>query len=64
MTQALSLHLEREISGGSGSSRSPVTIRKRVKAAGFLTPVGCHTWGVTGITIYLAQSPLGCENIR
>ena len=24
--------------GGSGSSRSPVTIRKRAKAAGFLTP--------------------------
>jgi hypothetical protein len=23
------------------------------KAAGFLTPVGCHTWRATGITIYL-----------
>jgi hypothetical protein len=28
-------------------------IRKRAKAAGFLTPVGCHTWRVTGIRIYL-----------
>ena len=26
-------------------------IRKRAKAAGFLTPVGCHTWRATGITI-------------
>ena len=25
-------------------------IRKRAKAAGFLTPVGCHTWRATGIT--------------
>jgi integrase/recombinase XerD len=23
-------------------------IRKRAKAAGFLTPVGCHTWRATG----------------
>ena len=29
------------------------TIRKRARAAGFLTPVGCHTWRATGITIYL-----------
>jgi integrase/recombinase XerD len=28
-------------------------IWKRAKAAGFLTPVGCHTWRATGITIYL-----------
>jgi integrase/recombinase XerD len=28
-------------------------IRKRAKAAGFLTPVGCHTWRATGIMIYL-----------
>jgi integrase/recombinase XerD len=28
-------------------------IRKRARAAGFLTPVGCHTWRATGITIYL-----------
>jgi integrase/recombinase XerD len=28
-------------------------IRKRAKAAGFLPPVGCHTWRATGITIYL-----------
>ena len=28
-------------------------IRKRAKAAGFLTPVGCHTWRATGITIFL-----------
>jgi integrase/recombinase XerD len=28
-------------------------IRKRAKAAGFLTSVGCHTWRATGITIYL-----------
>jgi len=28
-------------------------IRKWAKAAGFLTPVRCHTWRATGITIYL-----------
>jgi len=28
-------------------------IRKRARAAGFLTPVGCHTWRATDITIYL-----------
>jgi integrase/recombinase XerD len=28
-------------------------IRKRAKAAAFLTPVGCHTWRATCITIYL-----------
>jgi integrase/recombinase XerD len=28
-------------------------IRKRAKATGFLTPVGCHSWRATGITIYL-----------
>jgi hypothetical protein len=28
-------------------------IRKRAKAAGFLIPVGRHTWRATGITIYL-----------
>jgi integrase len=28
-------------------------IRKRAKEPGFLTPVGCHTWRATGITIYL-----------
>jgi len=28
-------------------------IRKRAMAAGFLTPVGCHTWRATGITVYL-----------
>jgi site-specific recombinase XerD len=28
-------------------------IRKRARNAGFLTPVGCHTWRATGITIYL-----------
>jgi uncharacterized ParB-like nuclease family protein len=28
-------------------------IRKQAKAAGFLTPVGCHTLRATGITIYL-----------
>ena len=27
-------------------------IRKRAKAAGFLTPVGCHTWRATGITTF------------
>src|ERR1700736_1842812 len=47
-------------------------IRKRAKAAGFLTPVGCHTWGATGITIYLendgrlehAQQMAGHESPR
>ena len=30
-----------------------IAIRKRAKAAAFLTPVGCHTWPATGVTIYL-----------
>jgi integrase len=46
--------------------------RKRAKAAGFLTPVGCHTWRATGITIYLeddgqlehAQQMAGHESPR
>jgi integrase/recombinase XerD len=45
-------------------------IRKRAKNAGFLTPVGCHTWRATGITIYLendgrlehAQQMIGHES--
>ena len=28
-------------------------IRRRAKAEGFLTPVGCHTWRARSITIYL-----------
>ena len=47
-------------------------IRKRAKGAGFLTPVGCHTWRATGITIYLendgrlehAQQMAGHESPR
>ena len=41
-------------------------IRKRAKTAGFLTPVGCHTWRATGITIYLenAQQMAGHESPR
>ena len=47
-------------------------IRKRAKAAGFFTPVGCHTWRATGITIYLendgrlehAQQMAGHESPR
>jgi integrase/recombinase XerD len=47
-------------------------IRKRARAAGFLTPVGCHTWRATGITIYLendgrlehAQQMAGHESPR
>jgi site-specific recombinase XerD len=47
-------------------------IRKRAKAAGFLTPVGCHNWRATGITIYLendgrlehAQQMAGHESPR
>jgi integrase len=46
--------------------------KKRAKAAGFLTPVGCHTWRATGITIYLendgrfehAQQMAGHESPR
>jgi hypothetical protein len=46
--------------------------RKRAKAAGFLTPVGCHTWHATRITIYLendgrlehAQQMAGHESPR
>ena len=45
---------------------------KAAKAAGFLTPVGCHTWRATGITIYLendgrlehAQQMAGHESPR
>ena len=33
-------------------------IRKRAKAAVFLTPVGCHTWRPTSITIYLENDGL------
>jgi integrase/recombinase XerD len=32
---------------------SDLRFRKRAKAAGFLIPVGCHTWRATGSTIYL-----------
>jgi integrase/recombinase XerD len=47
-------------------------VRKRAQAAGFLTPVGCHTWRATGITIYLendgrlehAQQMAGRESPR
>jgi integrase/recombinase XerD len=39
-------------------------IRKRAKAAGLLTPVGCHTWRATGITIYHAQQMAGHESPR
>jgi len=47
-------------------------IWKRGKAADFLTPVGCHTWRATGITIYLendgrlehAQQRAGHESPR
>jgi integrase len=47
-------------------------IRKRANAAGFLSPVGCHTWRPTGITIYLenegrlehAQQMAGHESPR
>jgi hypothetical protein len=47
-------------------------IRKRAKVAGYLTPVGCHTWRATGITIYLendgrlehAQQMAGHESPR
>jgi len=31
-------------------------IRKRAREAGFLTPVGCHTWRATGVTMYLENS--------
>jgi integrase len=47
-------------------------VRKRARNAGFLTPVGCHTWRATGITIYLendgrlehAQQMAGHESPR
>ena len=56
----------------SASTGNPAAIRKRAKAAGFLTPVGCHTWRATGITIYLendgrlerAQQMAGHESPR
>jgi integrase/recombinase XerD len=31
-------------------------IRKRARNAGFLTPVGCHTWRATGVTVYLENA--------
>ena len=47
-------------------------IRKRARNAGFLTPVGCHTWRATGVTVYLenggrlehAQQMAGHESPR
>ena len=55
-----------------GAAVAWAAIRKRAKAAGFLTPVGCHTWRATGITIYLendgrlehAQQMAGHESPR
>jgi hypothetical protein len=35
------------------SYNARAAIRKLAKAAGFLTPVGCHTWLAIRITIYL-----------
>jgi site-specific recombinase XerD len=29
------------------------SVRKRARNAGFLTPVGCHTWRATGVSVYL-----------
>jgi integrase len=40
-------------SAAGAAAAAWAAIRKRAKAAGFLTPVGCHTWRATGITIYL-----------
>jgi site-specific recombinase XerD len=53
-------------------SNAWAAIKRRAKAAGFLTPVGCHTWRATGITIYLendgrlehAQQMAGHESPR
>jgi integrase/recombinase XerD len=47
-------------------------IRKRARSAGFLTPVGCHTWRATGVTVYVenggrlehAQQMAGHESPR
>jgi site-specific recombinase XerD len=53
-------------------SNAWVAIRKRARQAGFLTPVGCHTWRATGVTVYLenggrlehAQQMAGHESPR
>jgi integrase len=47
-------------------------VRRRAKAVGIETPIGCHTWRATGITAYLlnggklevAQSMAGHEPSR
>jgi integrase len=33
-------------------------IRKRTRNTGFLTPIGCHTWRATGVTVYLENRRL------
>jgi integrase len=33
-------------------------IRRRTKDAGIETPIGCHTWRATGITVYLKNGGL------
>jgi hypothetical protein len=43
------LHTESQTISYKETARGP-------KAAGFLTPVGCHTWRATGITIYLENN--------
>ena len=43
---------------GRALNRYNAAIRKRAKAAVFLTPVGCHTWRPTSITIYLESDGL------
>jgi integrase len=58
---------------GNGSDRTGraltryntwAAIRKRAKATGVLTPVGCHTWRATGITIYPWRTTDGSENAQ
>src|ERR1700741_5067567 len=41
--------------GGRALNRhnAGAAVRKRARNAGFLTPVGCHTWRATGVTVYL-----------
>jgi integrase len=40
---------------GCGLNRynASTAIRKRARNAGFLTPVWCHTWRATAVTVYL-----------
>jgi integrase len=55
ITKVLDVWL-RERGGMLNRHNAWAAIRKRARNAGFLTPVGCHTWRATGVTVYLENS--------